>query len=145
MNNKFALACSLAVVCLVVFGMVANSSSNVNKYDRTPVLRFSPTGRMTVRSPPAMMMRQTSMRHGRYAAYASAVDKDVGLVPDKSEPDKDLVPADGGLLDSIFNKWLCKASPTRSIVIDRQREMNEERAAKGGKPIWDSLLEQKDE
>jgi len=43
-------------------------------------------------------------------------EKEVGLVPDTNVPDADLVPADGGLLDSIFNKWLCKASPTRVLL-----------------------------
>eukprot|EP00468_Gymnochlora_sp_CCMP2014_P013736 CAMPEP_0167752204 /NCGR_PEP_ID=MMETSP0110_2-20121227/7003_1 /TAXON_ID=629695 /ORGANISM="Gymnochlora sp., Strain CCMP2014" /LENGTH=86 /DNA_ID=CAMNT_0007637783 /DNA_START=195 /DNA_END=455 /DNA_ORIENTATION=+ len=58
----------------------------------------------------------------------ATIQRDEGMVSDTNVPDKDLWTPDGGLLDSIFNKWLCKASPTRSIVLDRQREMNEEKA-----------------
>eukprot|EP00471_Norrisiella_sphaerica_P003495 CAMPEP_0184483218 /NCGR_PEP_ID=MMETSP0113_2-20130426/4856_1 /TAXON_ID=91329 /ORGANISM="Norrisiella sphaerica, Strain BC52" /LENGTH=165 /DNA_ID=CAMNT_0026863483 /DNA_START=205 /DNA_END=702 /DNA_ORIENTATION=- len=56
-----------------------------------------------------------------------------GMVPDKnSNPDQDLYPRDGSIWDNILNDWLAKKSPTRSIVLDRQRQMNEERAASGG-------------
>jgi len=44
-----------------------------------------------------------------------AKETEPGMVPDYNEPDKDLVPADGGLLDFIMNKWLVKPSPTRVI------------------------------
>mmetsp|Transcript_34234 Transcript_34234/g.66302 ORF Transcript_34234/g.66302 Transcript_34234/m.66302 type:complete len:110 (+) Transcript_34234:67-396(+) len=75
--------------------------------------------RRPVVSQPRFMMAQP--RHfqrfssPRTRMYAKN-EKEVGLVPDTNVPDADLVPADGGLLDSIFNKWLCKASPTRVLL-----------------------------
>eukprot|EP00465_Bigelowiella_longifila_P010235 CAMPEP_0185260472 /NCGR_PEP_ID=MMETSP1359-20130426/9057_1 /TAXON_ID=552665 /ORGANISM="Bigelowiella longifila, Strain CCMP242" /LENGTH=125 /DNA_ID=CAMNT_0027846741 /DNA_START=95 /DNA_END=472 /DNA_ORIENTATION=- len=82
----------------------------------------------------------TPRRH-QFRQYAK--EKEPGMVPDYNEPDKDLVPADGGLLDFIMNKWLVKPSPTRSIVLNRQQQMNDERKQKSGgdeKPLWEGLL-----
>jgi len=77
---------------------------------------------------PAMM----SSMHPRMATYAKKV-AEVGMVPDRnSRPDDDIVPRDGSIWDKVFNEWITKKSPTRSLVLDRQREMNEERAQGGG-------------
>mmetsp|Transcript_10556 Transcript_10556/g.16901 ORF Transcript_10556/g.16901 Transcript_10556/m.16901 type:complete len:116 (+) Transcript_10556:55-402(+) len=40
----------------------------------------------------------------------------------------------------VFNDWITKKSPTRSLVLDRQRQMNEERAENGGFSLPDFSL-----
>jgi len=63
----------------------------------------------------------------------NAKKSEAGMVPDKNtRPDDDIVAADGSFLDKVFNEWITKKSPTRGLVLDRQRQMNEERAENGG-------------
>lgn len=63
--------------------------------------------------------------------YAKQQEK--GMVPDKNpREDVDIVPKDGSIWDMVFNEWLTKKSPTRALILDRQKQMNDERAAKGG-------------
>jgi len=110
------LACTLA--------MLSVSRGSALQYG----VRAAAAPRVAYRAPVSCSRTQQPRR--QFRSYAQK--EEPGMVPDKNEPDNDLVPADGGLLDSIFNKWLVKASPTRSIVLDRQAQMNEERKQKGG-------------
>mmetsp|Transcript_74 Transcript_74/g.100 ORF Transcript_74/g.100 Transcript_74/m.100 type:complete len:113 (-) Transcript_74:414-752(-) len=89
--------------------------------------------------------RMVTPHRREFRQYAKETEP--GMVPDYNEPDKDLVPADGGLLDFIMNKWLVKPSPTRSIVINRQQQMNDERKQQSGgdeNSFWKEDLKEDD-
>jgi len=82
---------------------------------------------MTVSRPTSPMMSTRAPMTRCFAKKGAAPAE--GMVPDKNtRPDVDIVPRDGSILDYVFNEWITKKSPTRSLILDRQRQMNEERA-----------------
>jgi len=77
------------------------------------------------------MVAPRVMKPSRVACNAKKAE--AGMVPDRNtRPDDDIVAADGSIWDKVFNEWITKKSPTRGLVLDRQRQMNEERAENGG-------------
>mmetsp|Transcript_19321 Transcript_19321/g.27208 ORF Transcript_19321/g.27208 Transcript_19321/m.27208 type:complete len:189 (+) Transcript_19321:75-641(+) len=77
------------------------------------------------------MVAPRVMNPSRVACNAKKAE--TGMVPDKNtRPDEDIVATDGSFFDKVFNEWITKKSPTRGLVLDRQRQMNEERAENGG-------------
>mmetsp|Transcript_10557 Transcript_10557/g.16904 ORF Transcript_10557/g.16904 Transcript_10557/m.16904 type:complete len:207 (+) Transcript_10557:520-1140(+) len=86
------------------------------------------------------MVAPRVMNPSRVACNAKKAGE-AGMVPDRnSRPDDDIVAKDGSFFDKVFNDWITKKSPTRSLVLDRQRQMNEERAENGGFSLPDFSL-----
>ncbi|GAB5365120.1 hypothetical protein AAMO2058_001029500 [Amorphochlora amoebiformis] len=104
----------------IVFAATFLALTQIFHYDdKVSAAPVRSTSRMALRP----MIRTSPRVHMRSRMYVAKDDK---MVPDKCEPDKDLAPRDGSFIDMVMNEWLCKASPTRSIVIDRQADMNQE-------------------